>query len=293
MISTRRGFQVSKHKHNGTAFINSSANGITSTRPKLKMTTSLPAHGEITFVNNGGDGRKSKRKGRTAIGKNSKPMSKNSDVQKFAHSNSHHRLSTDSSQSPSSASTSTSGDIAHEGTHEAKTVEIQKYQVPRRLPTWASYRLPHDSLDSEERLRFMALAFDSQSFNRDPEAFRIEHAHTFETSAWTVHDPTSLHCSLTLGALFDAIKSNKQDTPGLNLLASQLYSIVNRRVSENDNSMASRDITMRAVASLAIISGYQGKPDHWFVHMQGLLNLTELAGGMASLSHSMRGIVQR
>jgi hypothetical protein len=128
----------------------------------------------------------------------------------------------------------------------------------------------------------MALAFgDNESgyleTTRPPGDVRP--ADVIKKSTWQIHDPTTIHCALTMGALFDAVKEGKQDTPQLTSLASQLYSIVNRRVSDNNRSDKARDVTIRAVASLAIISGYQGKSEHWHVHMQGLLNLVDIAGG--------------
>ncbi|KAM0806978.1 putative Transcription factor domain-containing protein [Seiridium cardinale] len=284
MVSTRRGFQVSKHKHNGTAFINSSANNVAPKSSHAQNKSPLPASGEITFVNNGGDGRKSKRKAQPANGKTGGSRSRTSRVEKATRVN-HGRPSPSSTLSCRSPSTSSSDNFVLEDPHTANSLEEQRQAPFKALPPWASYKLAHNDADSDERLNFMALAFDvgDKSQIEDPAPPMIKKERMLERSAWRVQDPTSLHCALTLGALFDAIKSGEHDTPRLDSLASQLYSIVNRRVSENDMNERVRDVTMRAIASLAIVSGYQGKSDHWYVHMRGLLNLMDLAGGPETL----------
>ncbi|KAK6064108.1 hypothetical protein SCUP515_11961 [Seiridium cupressi] len=280
MVSTRRGFQVSKHKHNGTAFINSSANNVAPKSSHAQNKSPLPASGQITFVNNGGDGRKSKRKAQPANGKTGGSRSRTSRVEKATRVN-HGRPSPSSTISCRSPSTFSSENFVLENPHTANSLEEQQQPPLKALPPWASYKLAHNIADSDERLNFMALAFDAGDTSRpaDPVPAMVKQNGTLERSAWRVHDPTSLHCALTLGALFDAVKSGEHGTPKLDSLASQLYSIVNRRVSENDMNERVRDVTMRAIASLAIVSGYQRKPDHWYVHMQGLLNLIDLAGG--------------
>ncbi|ETS86706.1 hypothetical protein PFICI_00534 [Pestalotiopsis fici W106-1] len=282
MISTRRGFKVSKQKHNGTAFINSSASNIAPTGTESTSGSLLPTAGELTFVNNGGDGRKSRRKTRTTTQDGRKTGSRSS-----ARGNAHSRISPGTRLSSSSPRTTVSDTFNSEQSSSACSADSLKPSEPTPLPPWAAYS--HHSqvrIDPAKRLRFMALAFGHNKPSHAEDLCppgETKPAGIIEKSTWQVHDPTTIHCALTMGALFDAVKEGRHETPQLTSLASQLYSIVNRRVSENDRTDKARDVTIRAVASLAIISGYQGKSEHWNVHMQGLLNLVDIAGGQERL----------
>lgn len=282
MISTRRGFKVSKQKHNGTAFINSSASNVAPARKESGSGSILPTSGELTFVNNGGDGRRSRRKNRSTIQDGHKTSSRSA-----GREGAHGRLSPGTRLSSSSPRTTVSDTFNSEQASSSSSANGLNHPEPIPLPPWAAYS--HHSqarIDPAKRLRFMALAFGhnepAQVENPRPPG-EVKPAVMIEKSTWQIHDPTTIHCALTMGALFDAAKQGKYETPQLTALASQLYSIVNRRVSEADRSDKARDVTIRAVASLAIISGYQGKSEHWHVHMQGLLNLVDIAGGQESL----------
>lgn len=292
MVSTRKGFQVSKSRHNGTAFINTSVRGMALVGVESVEKLSLPVCSELTFVNNGGDGRRSRRKTRATCQASARTKAQRSGAQNGVRS-SHHRL-TPCSRSPSSSpSTSAPDDLVQEDAYSAKTSR-HSWNL-QRLPTWASYESALDLTDSDLRLKFMAIAYDSEDLDRQEtdNAKLLKRDKDPGQSAWLVQEPTSLHCAVTLGALFDAIKSGKRETERLNTLASQLYSIVNRRLSANNRNSGAQNVTMRAVASLAIISGYQEKFDHWYVHMRGLLNLVDLAGGLNNLHPGTRNIVHK
>lgn len=281
MVSTRRGFKVSKQKHNGTAFINSSASNVFPGKKDSGGGSTFPTAGELTFVNNGGDGRRSRRKTRAPSHEGRKASSRSLG----ARDNTQHRLSPGIRPSSSSSRTAVS-DFASEYASSTCSVSSPNHMEPTPLPPWAAYSNSQTYIEPTKRLRFMALAFGHsrtayQEEQHPPAGVRP--VEVMQRSTWQVQDPTTIHCALTMGALFDAVKEGKHDTPQLTALASQLYSIVNRRVSDNDRSEKARDVTIRAVASLAIISGYQAKHEHWQVHMRGLLNLVDIAGGQEGL----------
>jgi hypothetical protein len=161
MVSTRRGFQVTKHKHNGIAFVNSS---VRDGKPKIsrsKQNYSIPVAGEITFVTSGDDGRKQAQPIRRArITKDmDKPKGPKSIRTSILAKEEERRLSW-STASSSSASTppSTYGSAAEELNYR----DGQRWEncvSSKSLPAWASYKIPGSPSDSSKRLLFMTLAF--------------------------------------------------------------------------------------------------------------------------------------
>lgn len=291
MVSTRRGFKVSKQKHNGTAFINSSASNIVPGKKDSDGGSLLPTAGELTFVNNGGDGRRSRRKTRPTSHDGRKTGSRSLGARETTQS----QLSPDARLASSSPRTTVSENLNPQYASSTASANSPSHVEPTPLPPWAAYSHSKTSTQPVKRLHFMALAFGQRGTIHTEErhsAAEAKPAEIIERSTWQVHDPTTIHCALTMGALFDAVKEGKNDTPQLTALASQLYSIVNRRVSENDRSDKARDVTIRAVASLAIISGYQAKSEHWHVHMRGLLNLVDIAGGPEKLFPSTLDMIR-
>lgn len=290
LVSTRRGFLVSKSKHNGTAFVNSSAQSV---RPKLRSvpTVSLPISGEIKFVHDGEDGRKSKRRTRTPEAREKtpaprKPRAKKQQAQDELHLR---PLTPASSSSPcSSSSVPFVGEKpgSRDGSEEACSSRTKS------LPAWASYKLQDGISDSQQRLHFMTRGL-GPTVDPYAEQGSFQDRYQKTTDEWRVQDPTSLHCVITLGALFDALQSGKPNSPALGKLASQLCAIIKRRLNDKKQWEKSYEVTIRAIATMAIIAGCQGKPVHWCVHMRGLINLINMAGGQHKLDAGTISIVRR
>ncbi|KAH8676188.1 hypothetical protein BX600DRAFT_196651 [Xylariales sp. PMI_506] len=260
MVSTRRGFQVSKQKHNGTAFVNSSVHDMNPKHSIKCKKPSLPIPGEITFVNSSEDGSgyvSNKRRARAA--KEAAARITNSFV------SDRRRLSSCTSTSSSSTS-STSSEDGHYSCSQAGSYRPDGdfRSLFHTLPPWASYSRPNNTTNSTQRMVFMMLAFGSINIHPLDEHNSVLNnpTHNTKDQVWSIKDPTSLHCAVTLGALFDAVKSGEYDSPGLNSLTSQLCFIINRRLNRMDQNAMVRDVTMHAIASLAIVAGYQGKTDH-------------------------------
>jgi hypothetical protein len=274
MVSTRRGFQVTKHKHKGTAFVNSSVQTMTPRRSPAttkKANISVPIIGEITFINDCDYGRKPVLP---------KPRSTRGATETKRLPGRRERSA--STSTSSSGSTATPPPPDYDGFADES---LSRDGTKDSLPPWASYKLPRDHPDSSKKLLFMALAFppnkgypfDEHGIQKD-DLMKDPQQHV-----WLVKDPTSLHCALTLGALYDTLRSGKRESPNLNALTSQLCSIINRRLNDKEQSVVVRHVTINAIVSLAMIAGYQGKIDHWHVHMRGLLKLIDLAGGQDKL----------
>ncbi|KAI0125557.1 hypothetical protein BJ170DRAFT_437797 [Xylariales sp. AK1849] len=296
MISTRRGFQISKQKHNGTAFVNTSAQDVKQKKSTLGTTFGVPTTGKLTFVNHGEDGRKhTQSKKKTRITKDSENASYPRSTRTRKAVKDDLRRQSSCTTSSSSCSSQSSDDFLAEGIPDPNGHDNDIFSYLESLPAWASYKLPKDATDFSKRLLFMTLAFGPD----DADPFDGHDNMTHDPLTWCgrhvklVKDPTSLHCALTLGALFDAARSGQQDSANLNTLTSQLASIINRRLNEKDQSIVVRDVTIHAIASLAIIAGYQGKHDHWYVHMRGLLNLVDLAGGQSKLDPRTMSVIRK
>ncbi|KAI0004663.1 hypothetical protein F4779DRAFT_70344 [Xylariaceae sp. FL0662B] len=284
MIATRRGFQVTKHKHRGTAFVNSSAYDSKKHKQSPKPAHSLPIRNtQFTFITNGEDEAKlAVPKRRTGRSKSPSEKVSGSGIKTSK------KLMEDS---PRSRQSSYSSSLSSEDRSKGEPYDGFKLENDdtneslRSLPAWASYKLPEELPESYRRLLFMCLAFAPDNdcqFDQD-RMLDNDLLDGPEKYVWLVQDPTSLHCAITLGALFDALKSGKRDTPSLLSLSSQLSFIINRRLNEKTQSERVRNITIHAVATLAILAGYLAKHDHWHVHMSGLLRLIDLAGGQHKL----------
>jgi hypothetical protein len=285
LVSTRKGLVVSKSKHKGTAFVNSFAQTFKS-NSTTNAKDSPPISGEIRFVLHG-DGREAKRQSRTPDRKEPRKQRQKNPSQDD------HRLRPLTPASSSSPGSSSSLSFVSERPGSCDVSE--DICSPRRvnsLPAWASYKLQEGISDSRQRLLFMTFGLGPAPDHNDVQE-NVTNTGQKTASAWCGQDPTSLHCAVTLGALFDAVQSGKPNSPALGKLASQLCAIIKRRLNDKMQSQMSHEVTIRAIATMAIISGYQGKPDHWCVHMRGLMNLIDITGGQHKLDADTISIVRR
>lgn len=67
-------------------------------------------------------------------------------------------------------------------------------------------------------------------------------------------DFTTAHCEATLDALHEAIQCGQRDSPRLSSLTSQLCTVISQRLNQKDQGQASRNVTIYAVSTLAILS---------------------------------------
>ncbi|KAI5921642.1 hypothetical protein F4810DRAFT_721990 [Camillea tinctor] len=282
MVATRRGFQVSKQRHQGTAFVNSSVQENKQQTSTMKPAYSLPIRNtQLTFITNGEDEKKlapPRRRTRRSKSPTEKPSS--AGVIKAKRLN---RISNSRRQSSCSSSSTSSEDRQTRETHDRFSSEPSTSHSPRLLPPWTCYSLYPDVPDETRRFLFTCLAFAPGEGYSDDLWSLESGADSPGKDLSNVRDSTSLHCAITLGALFDEIRFGGYDSPELESLTSQLSFIVNRRLNGKSEDESDRNITIHAVATLAIVAGYLGKHDHWFVHMSGLLRLIDMAGGQNAL----------
>ncbi|KAI0598265.1 hypothetical protein F4775DRAFT_592528 [Biscogniauxia sp. FL1348] len=283
MVATRRGFQVSKQRYQGTAFVNSSVQETEKHTSTRKPAYSLPIRNtQLTFITNGEDEKKlvpPRRRTRRSKSPSDKPT--NAGVAKAKRLN---HISTSRRQSSCSLSSTSSEDRQTREIIEYCSPEPSTFHSPRLLPAWAGYSLQPDVPDAIKRRLFMYLAFaPGEGYSDDGSSLESGMGPPKEDLSGIRH-PTSLHCAITLGALFDTMTSGRHgDSPDLESLTSQLSFIVNRRLNDKSEDESERNITIHAVATLAIVAGYLGRHDHWYVHMSGLVRLIDMAGGQNAL----------
>ncbi|KAH9904186.1 hypothetical protein F4778DRAFT_734328 [Xylariomycetidae sp. FL2044] len=285
MISTRRGFQVTRQKHRGIAFVNASVQDRETPELTLTQPNTLPIpHTQLTFITDDLNRKRlapprrqarrtkspSQASSRSASSRSRLGLPKNTLRRSLSISSSSSSISSQETRTPEPPDSTWSSSISYGA-----------------LPAWASYNLPREVPDSHERFLFMALAFapikgEPSDDHCGPDDFPLDAPERYIP---LMQDPSSLHCALTLGSLFDAIRSGNTDTPDLNALESQLSSIIQRRLNKKSRSKVDRNVTIHAIATLAILAGYLGKYDHWHVHCNGLLNLIDVVGGQQAMDY--------
>ncbi|KAI1631474.1 hypothetical protein F4809DRAFT_165704 [Biscogniauxia mediterranea] len=279
MVATRRGFQVSKQRHQGTAFVNSSVQEIKQQTSTHQPAYSLPTRNtQLTFITNGEDEKKlapPRRRTRRSKSPSDKPTS--AGVVKAKRLS---RISASRRQSSCSLSSTSSEDRQTKETPEYCSSDPSTLHSPRLLPAWTCYNLQPDVPVATKRILFVCLAFAPGEGYADDGLSLESSVGSLKEDLSSIRDPTSRHCALTLGTLFDTMTSRRNgDSPDLESLTSQLSFIVNRRLNDKSEDESERNITIHAVATLAVVAGYLGRHDHWYVHMSGLLRLIDMAGG--------------
>ncbi|KAK8139048.1 hypothetical protein PG984_002428 [Apiospora sp. TS-2023a] len=104
-----------------------------------------------------------------------------------------------------------------------------------------------------------------------------------------LQDPTSLHCLVAMGALYETLRAGRKDSFLLGSLVSKLYGIIGDHIRGNGDL----NTTMNAMATLALIAGYQGNYEHWSLHMKALMQLVPAAGGLDQVDIGVMGGIRK
>ncbi|KAK8085605.1 hypothetical protein PG997_006876 [Apiospora hydei] len=282
VVSTRRGFTVTKQKHKGLSFVNASIQDAeTRTKPQTTTKTGnvLPPAATITFVTNQGEGKKGTAgQLKTTAANKGVRSSPKSDISKRRPKT---RTRGRSCSSSTSASThgSVASDLALSDTPDGRETGKGSNPLSKPLPPWASYKRPLSPPDFVRRLTFMAYALTPcKAYALDEFRLSGDGSLSVPEEIWLEKDPTSIHCATTLGVLYDTLASGKREAERLSSLSSQLVSVINRKLNAAEQTKTANNVTIHGVSALAIIAGYQGKYDHWQVHMKGLMRLLGIVG---------------
>ncbi|KAH7039719.1 uncharacterized protein B0I36DRAFT_1514 [Microdochium trichocladiopsis] len=294
MVATRRGFQVTKQKHHGLAFVNTSAQHTPapSKQSKKAAPVSLPLpKAPLIFITNEED--EKKHTARLRKERNSRPKSQAPACTSSTRSSTPKRrsqcsrlhspssVSSASSRLSSRGSFSSADDASDTSTDRSSNPDTEHYPAP--LPAWAKYKQPQTLHGSYRKLLFMCHAFPPNHSNPLASIDGASPSLSPENFICAAQDPTAIHCGITLGTLYDAVCSGNRSSPYLDTLTLQLCSIINRRLNKGEQASESRSKTVHAVATLAILASYARKWDHWDVHMKGLLHLLNLGGAQHEL----------
>ncbi|KAK8018385.1 hypothetical protein PG991_007575 [Apiospora marii] len=287
VVSTRRGFTVTKQKHKGLSFVNASVQdtGIRAKPQASNAFSILPPAATITFVANQGEGKKGTASQlKTTVSNKGVRSSPKSDISRRRPKAQPRRRSCSSSTSASTHSSAAS-DIVLSDPPDGGETDKERSPLSKSLPAWASYTRPKSALDFARRLTFMAYALaPRKSFALDELPLPgPEGSLKLPEELWLEKDPTSIHCATTLGVLYDTLVSGMQETKGLAKLTSQLRLVINRKLNAAEQNKTANSVTIHGVSALAIIAGYQGEHDQWQVHIKGLMRLLDLVGDQDKL----------
>lgn len=258
VVSTRRGFTVTKQKHKGLSFVNASVQD-TKTRPKPQATKAdniLPPAATITFVTSQGE-RKTGTVGqlKTTVTNKGFRNSPKSDISRRRPKAQARRRSCSNSTSASTNSPAAS-DIVLSNAPDGWETGKERNILSKPLPAWALYQRPKSALEFARRLTFMAYALaPSKPYALDE--FQLtgpKGSLKLPEELWFEKDPTSIHCATTLGVLYDTLASGRQETRGLSKLTSQLLRVITRKLDADEQNKTTNSVTIHGVSALAIIA---------------------------------------
>ncbi|KAF4984581.1 hypothetical protein FZEAL_257 [Fusarium zealandicum] len=112
-----------------------------------------------------------------------------------------------------------------------------------------------------------------------------------------VLSPMALKCTLTMGALFLLLRSERRELAGFSMHSARLCALVNDLLGDTQKNTDKQIVIIQSVASLAILAsmrqGFLGLQDHWYAHIKGLKLLVEAAGGSRNLPAPVQLLVKQ
>ncbi|KAK7908460.1 hypothetical protein PG985_015763 [Apiospora marii] len=159
------------------------------------------------------------------------------------------------------------------------------------FPVWASAVFPGDLPDSHKRLLHLSVVYwpiiayplgEHALLSYNPLQVPERHVFLFQ-------DPTSLHCLVAMGALYETLRSGRKESFLLGSLVSKLYSVIGDHIRSNGDL----NTAMNAMATLALIAGYQGNYEHWSLHMKALMQFIPAAGGLDQVDTGVMGGIRK
>ncbi|KAF5017086.1 hypothetical protein F66182_11033 [Fusarium sp. NRRL 66182] len=297
--SSRRGTRVSREKHQGTSFVNTTVTTNIKTSKGSRMFVSgirfkaqkpLKPHTTPKPVT------EEDLKAAQAGNKANKRI-----APKTEHSR-HKQICQDTSiPYQSVADTTTNASFSFElnkAWTQANVVQNRTLPSPEGMiiPDWALHGLPVNISD-EGRRCFHAYLFSCPIRQYPLEQLQIASWQPFSSDQSRferlVLHPLTLRCTLSMGALFLLLKSGKRESAGFAMHSARLCSLVNRLLAQEKHCLDDRIILIQSVASLAILSSYLGLYDHWYVHVKGLKHLVDTAVGLESLPAPVQLLVAK
>ncbi|KAF6805853.1 hypothetical protein CSOJ01_09209 [Colletotrichum sojae] len=261
LVSTRRGLQVSKSKHQGTQFINSSAASDDTSSQDEPSADARPGEQRFKFLNQPKESIKTgtRRKGQGSQEDEKRRKSPKKDKEPvFVWEAPKHGPS--SGRSPASKfSDVPSRDyctIPWFSSWMGNLSENEKRLVQLYLRLYPTKMYPYEQILEYNPVRSPAF---------------LERIKSSEAS---------LTCIIMGASYAETSLKGEWTSPDLLYYVSRVCSLVNERLSDRTMKRAFDSGILECVAAMAITGWNVGRYDHWHLHMKGLRQLIEVEGGM-------------
>lgn len=276
LVSTRRGLQVSKSKHQGTQFINTSAASDSSHEEATAIDPSRPLEQKYKFLSQPKEPRRS-------VSKRSKSSHNSSDDEK-------HRVRKARASKKAQEPVFVRETPAQQGIVEAAKFD-ETSRIPRSPIPWLASWMGNLS----EREKCLVQLYLKLAPTKMYPCEQILEHNPVRGSAFIERiksSETSLNAVLMTACYAEMFLQGEWSSPELLYHVSKVCSLVNDRLSDRTKRDFDQGM-LECVAQLAITGWNVGRYDHWKVHMQGLKHLIELEGGMKREWNFLLNMIRR
>ncbi|KAE9576826.1 hypothetical protein CGMCC3_g7192 [Colletotrichum fructicola] len=276
LVSTRRGLQVSKSKHQGTQFINTSAASDSSREEPNASDSSRPLDQKYKFLGQ-------QKEPRRSVSKRGKSSHNSSDDEKYRVRKA--RASKKAQEPGFVMETS-----AQQGTVEAAVFD-DTWRIPRSPIPWLVSWMGNLS----EREKCLVQLYLKLAPTKMYPCEQILEYNPVRGSAFIERiksSETSLNAVLMTACYAEMFLQGEWSSPELLYHVSKVCSLVNDRLSDRTKRDFDQGM-LECVAQLAITGWNVGRYDHWKVHMQGLKHMIELEGGMKREWNYLLNMIRR
>ncbi|KAK1856115.1 hypothetical protein CCHR01_01180 [Colletotrichum chrysophilum] len=276
LVSTRRGLQVSKSKHQGTQFINTSAASDSSREEPNASDSSRSLDQKYKFLSQ-------QKEPRRSVSKRGKSSHNSSDDEKYRVRKA--RASKKAQEPGFVMETS-----AQLGTVEAAIFD-DTWRIPRSPIPWLASWMGNLS----EREKCLVQLYLKLAPTKMYPCEQILEYNPVRGSAFIERiksSETSLNAVLMTACYAEMFLQGEWSSPELLYHVSKVCSLVNDRLSDRTKRDFDQGM-LECVAQLAITGWNVGRYDHWKVHMQGLKHMIELEGGMKREWNYLLNMIRR
>jgi len=270
LVATRRGLQVSKQKHKGLSFVNSSApDNDAASRPTAargapatasSVDLGLPLVRRWRFVTKDTEPRKAAAAKTRPKPKSDAASGKGSQARKGSRRAAPHTTSY-WTPTPNSSSSDSDRDIpappAAYYNFNLGPGHVQGAEHPTpSLPEWTTVRLP--LCERDQRLFYNFFVMVPRKMYPLEDYFTFNPARSPEFFWAIVNDPAAIHCVLMCNSMFRSVLSGKMDSDELAYRISKICAIINRQLGEMPKKIP--NITLECITTLALMGVRRPKP---------------------------------
>ncbi|KAF4455750.1 hypothetical protein F53441_1949 [Fusarium austroafricanum] len=177
--------------------------------------------------------------------------------------------------------------------------DMQNYYLPSpngmTVPDWSLHGLPREISDQGKQC-FHAYLFSCPIRQHPLEQLQIVKWQPLSMDQSRFQrlmlQPLTLQCTLSMGALFLLLKSQKVQPAGISMHSARLCGLVNKLLSEN-RALDEAIILIQSIASLTLLAAFLGLYNDWYAHVKGLKHMVDLTGGLESLPLPVQMLVEK